>query len=306
MAEMLAYLNGRLVPASQARLAVSDLGFVMGATISEQTRTFGKRLYRLSDHIDRLFNSLAIAGIEIELPKEKLASVSEELVAHNAQSLSPWDDLGLIHFVTAGENAVYGGGQARSEPTVCAHTYPLPFHLWADKLRNGVRLITPSIRQLPPECYSPQLKCRSRMHYYLAEKEVHAQDPDAIALLLDSQGRVTETSTANFLMVEAGSIVTPPIAYTFSGISRSTLRRLGDSLNLASRERNITLSEISRASEALLSSTGFCLLPATRINGAQVGDGRPGPVFQKLLQAWSQEAGLDIEAQITKAAAART
>src|SRR5262249_49160645 len=125
-------------------------------------------------------------------------------------------------------------------------------------------------------------------------------------LLLDSEGRVTETSTANFLMVEDGSIMTPPVAYTFSGISRSTVRRLAETLHIPFRERDISLSEVSRASEALLSSTGFCLLPTTRINGAPVGYGGPGPVFRKLLRAWSQEVGLDIEAQIANAAAART
>jgi branched-subunit amino acid aminotransferase/4-amino-4-deoxychorismate lyase len=144
------------------------------------------------------------------------------------------------------------------------------------------------------------------MHYYLAEKEVHARDPNAVALLLNLESRVTETSTANFLMVEDGSMVTPPVAYTFSGFSRSTVCRLAESLNFPYRERDIAPSEISGASEALLSSTGFCLLAATRINGVQIGEGRPGSVFRKLLRSWSQEVGLDIEAQITNAAAART
>ena len=305
MSEILAYLNGRMVPASQARLAIHDLGIVMGVTVSEQTRTFAKRLYRLADHIDRLFRSLAIVGIEIELAKKELTSLSEELVAHNAKSLGEWDDLGLIHFVTAGEHSIYGGEHAPSRPTVCAHTYPLPFQLWANKLRDGVHLMTPSIRQIPPQCCSPRLKCRSRMHYYLAEKEVQAQDPDAIALLLDGEDKVTETSTANFLMVTGGSIVTPPLAYTFAGISRATVCRLAGSLDIPFLERDLVVSEISRASEVLLSSTGFCLLPVTRINGVSIGDGKPGPVFRKLLRAWSQEVGVDIGAQISNASEAR-
>jgi branched-chain amino acid aminotransferase len=306
--EPLVYLNGRMVPASQAHLAIFDMGVVMGATVTEQTRTFRKKLFRLEDHLDRLFHSLHIARIDINLTREELMEISEELVAQNGPLLQEWDDLGLIHFVTAGELATYAGMAGRSArltPTVCAHTFSLPFQLWAKKMQYGTHLITPSIHQVPPQCYDPQLKCRSRMHYYLAEKEVQSADPEASALLLDLDGNVTETSAANFLMVEKGGIISPALAKILPGISRATVIELAAVLGIPFVEKDIHPGLIAEADEAFLSSTGFCLLPVTKINHVPIGDGKPGPVFGRLLQAWSQRIGVDIADQITYGAERR-
>jgi branched-subunit amino acid aminotransferase/4-amino-4-deoxychorismate lyase len=301
--EPLVYLNGKMVPASLARLNIYDAGIVLGATVSEQTRTFRKKLFRLDDHLDRLFRSLRIAGMEIGTSKEELAQTSRELVAHNAAALEDWDDLGLCHFVTAGEIPTYAGGQAvRSTPTICAHTYPLPFDQWAEKIQFGIHLITPTIRQVPPECVDPQMKCRSRMHYYLADREAHMTDPEASALLLDVDGNVTETSTANFLLVENGTIISPSASNTLPGISRAMVIELAGRLEIPFVERHLQVSDIIRANEAFLSSTGFCLMPVTRLNFAPIADGKPGPIFRRVIDAWAQEVGIDIERQIVDGA----
>jgi branched-subunit amino acid aminotransferase/4-amino-4-deoxychorismate lyase len=87
-------------------------------------------------------------------------------------------------------------------------------------MTNGAHLVTPSTRQVPPQCYDPKIKCRSRMHYYLAEQEARLVDPEASALLLDLAGNVTETNTGNFLLVERGRILSPTTVNTLPGISR--------------------------------------------------------------------------------------
>src|SRR5207302_1719962 len=127
--------------------------------------------------------SLQLARMAIRLTRKELLAISEELISHNGRLFAAEDDLGLIHFVTAGQHVAYAAGAARVTPTICAHTFPLPFDLWAKKLENGTHLVTPTVRQAPPECYHPQMKCRSRMHYFLGEKEAQAIDPDASALL---------------------------------------------------------------------------------------------------------------------------
>ena len=103
------------------------------------------------------------------------------------------------------------------------HTFPLPFELWAEKLLSGIHLVTPSIRHVPPQCYDPKMKCRSRMHYYLADQQARLVDRDAAALLLDLAGNVTETGAANFLIVEDGTIVSPSLRNTLPGVSRATV-----------------------------------------------------------------------------------
>jgi branched-subunit amino acid aminotransferase/4-amino-4-deoxychorismate lyase len=301
MTEPIVYLNGRMVPASAAHLAIYDAGVVQGATVAEQTRTFRHRPFRLNDHLDRLFRALRQVRIDIGLSPEELARISEEVLAHNARLVDPDDDLGLIQFVTAGEYATYAGMSGRSPrtgPTVCVHTFPLPFELWAAKMQTGAHLVTPSVRQVPAQCWSPQIKCRSRMHYYLAEREARLVDPEAYALLLDLDGNVTETNAANFLMVERGTIVSPPAEKTLPGISRAMVIDLAGKLGIPFVEGDIPVLRALSSEEVFLSSTPFCLMPVTRINGAVIADGKTGPVYRRLLEAWSGEVGLDVGRQI--------
>lgn len=303
MSEPLVYLNHQLVPASQAHIAIYDAGIVLGATVTEQTRTFHKRLWRLDDHLDRLFRSLRYTRMDIGLTKEQLAGISHELIEHNARLLDDAGELGLIHFVTAGEYPTYAGMSgrpARTTPTVCVHTFPLPFELWAKKMLAGAHVVTPSIRHVPPQCYDPKVKYRSRMHFYLADLEARRIDPEASALLLDLDGNVTETSTANFSIVERGTIVSPTTVNTLPGVSRAMVLELAGKLDIPFVERDLQVYNVMNADEAFLTSTSYCLMPVTKINGMPVGDGKPGAMTRRLLAAWSAEVGLDIEKQITR------
>jgi branched-subunit amino acid aminotransferase/4-amino-4-deoxychorismate lyase len=308
MTEPFVFLNRNLIPASQAHLAIFDAGIVLGATVTEMTRTFRHEPYRLDDHLDRLFRSLKYTRMDVGMTRSELTAVSRELVANNARLVDCDDELGLIHFVTAGEFPTYAGSAgraARTTPTVCAHTFPMPFELWVSKLDTGVHLVTPSIRHVPPQCYDPKMKYRSRMHYYLADKEAQLVDPDASALLLDLTGNVTETSGANFLIVERGTIVSPTLVNTLPGISRATVIELAKKLGIPFVERDIQVHSVMNADEAFTASTPYCLMPVTKINGVPIGDGRPGPVWRRLLAAWSELVGLDIERQIREGAARR-
>jgi branched-subunit amino acid aminotransferase/4-amino-4-deoxychorismate lyase len=299
--EPIAYLNGRIIPASELSLPVYDAGVVMGVTVSEMVRTFRHRPFRLDDHLDRLLHSLKHARIDIDVGKDELGKVSHDLVEHNARPLDTEDDLGLVIFVTAGPVPTYrrmAGWPAQAMPAVCIHTFPLAFDLYAAKMKTGAHLITPSIRQVPAASYDPQMKCRSRMHYYLAQREAQAVEPDATALLLDLNGNVTETNTANFLMVKDGTIFSPRVAEILPGISRETVFQLADRMQIPFEERKIPLSDALTADEAFLSSTPYCLMPVTRMNGATIGNGVPGPIYRRLMETWSSQVGLDIEKQI--------
>jgi len=310
MPEALVYLNGRLLPASQAHLAIFDAGVVMGATVTEMTRTFRRQPFRLEAHLERLFRSLRYVRFAIEESPDQLAGVSRELVAHNATLLPDGGELGLIQFVTAGELAAYAGlvPKAADRPgpagpcTVCVHTFPLCWKLWAEKMRSGAHLVTPSVRHVPPQCIDPKVKYRSRMHYYLADQEARLVDPNASALLLDLDGNVTETSAANFLFVERGTIVSPTTRNTLPGVSRATVIELAAKLGIGFVERDSQTYHAVNAEEAFLTSTPYCVMPVTKINGLLLGEGKPGPIFRRLLAAWSELVGVDIERQIVEGA----
>jgi branched-chain amino acid aminotransferase len=149
------------------------------------------------------------------------------------------------------------------------------------------------------------MKYRSRMHYYLADKEAQLVDADAAALLLDLDGNVTETGGANFLLVEGGAIVSPTLRNILPGISRAVVIDLAGKLKIPFVERDLQLYNVMNADEAFLSTTPYCLMPVTRINGVAIGQGTPGPVYERLITAWSEQVGLDIRRQIVEGAKAR-
>jgi branched-chain amino acid aminotransferase len=140
------------------------------------------------------------------------------------------------------------------------------------------------------------------MHWFLADREARRVDPQAMALLLDRDGHVTETSTANFLIVKRGDIISPSARRILPGISRDMVVELAGRLGIGFAERDIQVIDSQCADEAFLTGTSFCLMPVTRLNGVPIGDGNPGPVSQRLLAAWSAEVGVDIHEQIVAGA----
>ncbi|RPI83909.1 MAG: branched-chain amino acid aminotransferase [Planctomycetaceae bacterium] len=308
MQEPLAYLNGRIAPISQTVLPVHDMGIVMGASVTEMARTFQHACFHLRDHVDRLYRSIRHVGFDVDLTPDALVDIILELVTINSRLIPRHHDLGVSMFVTAGTSLVYTGLAARAthrKPTVCVHTFPLPFELCAEKYAAGQHVVTPSIRHLPPECLDPKIKARSRMHWYLADEQARLVDPRAIALLLDRTDNVTETATANFLMVHKGRVITPPARNTLQGISQQVVAELCEQLKIPFEQTDFQVYDVVNADEAFTSSTPYCILPVTKINGKPIGDGLPGPIYGELLKAWNQLAGLDVAAQMEQGATER-
>lgn len=300
MDEPVAFLDGKWIPASGARLPVEDAGFVLGATVTEQLRTFAGEPFRLDEHLARLERSLQTVQITPSMSISEIAQTARSLVGRNHPLIEPGSDLGLSIFVTPGVYPSYlpPGSIGPAAATVCLHTYPLQFRLWAEKYSTGQSLVTTDVEQVSPRCWPPGLKCRSRMHYYLADRRAAAIQPGARAVLLDGQGFVTEASTANLLIFNASEgLVGPPTEKILSGVSLAVLVELARRLGIPTSQRDITPQGVGAADEVLLSSTPMCLLPVTRFNGRPIGDGSPGEVFGCLLAAWSELVGIDIAAQ---------
>lgn len=299
MSEAQAYLNGRYVPTAEAVLPVRDGGFVQGTTVAEQMRTFGGRLFRLGDHIERLFHSLAIVQIDPRHTAGQLSQIAETLVAKNHPLLAPGDDLGLAMFVTPGDyGAMSARGAAPTGPTVCLHTFPLRFDLWADKYRSGQALATTDVVQVSERSWPVELKCRSRMHYFLADHQAQARYPGSRAVMLDDEGFVTESTTANIVLYRVSEgLLTPPRHKILPGISLAVLAELAAGMSLPLVERDLKPADIAQADEVYLTSTSPCMVPVTQFNGQAIGAGKPGPLFEKLMTAWSAVVGLDILAQ---------
>ena len=308
MPEPLAYLNGRILPISQAALPVFDLGVAMGVSVTELLRTFRHEIFRLPEHLERLFQSARAVGIELDHTPESLSDLATELVAQNARLIPPRHDLGVTIFATGGTSLTYtgmAGVATHRKPTVCVHTFPLPFELYAPRFDQGLHLVTPTIRQIPPETIDPRIKCRSRMHWFLADDEARRTDPQAMALLLDQSGQITETSTSNLFLIRQRKLLAPPESTVLGGISLQVVRELAGKLGLEFERCRLSLFDLYTADEAATCSTTYCLMPVTRCNRRQIGTGRMGPLTEQLLSAWSDLVGLDIDQQIRTGAAER-
>jgi len=296
MGEPIAYLNGTYVDPAELTIAVNDVGFVMGATVSERLRTFAGQLFRWEAHLDRLASSLEVVGLDIPGHREELMTAATKVIQHNHSLLDPADDLGLCILVTPGE-----GSSGDQQPTICLYSYPLPFHDWLPWYRQGAQLMVSQVRQVPASCWPGELKCRSRMHYYLADREAARQQPGARALLLDQEGYVSEASTANLLIYRSQEgLVSPPPSKTLPGISLATVRELAEQLSIDWIERDLQVSDVEQAEEVMLCSTSPCIWAVTEFNRQPIGDGKPGPTVERLLDAWSAMVGVSIEEQASQ------
>jgi branched-chain amino acid aminotransferase len=290
----LALLNGQLLPAGEVAVPVDDAGFMLGVTVPEQLRTFAGKVFRLEQHLDRLFRGLNVVGVTISYSREQLADFALELVAHNYALLPPGDDLGLTMFVTPGPYSPMPG----RGPLVCMHTRPLAHGSFAELYERGQDLVTTPVHQVPADCWPVELKCRSRMHYWLADREARRIDPNARALMLDHEDYVTESSTANLLLYrQAEGLVSPPKESILPGISVATLADLAQSLGIPFLHRKLRVEDVIAADEVLLCSTSPCTWPVLRVNGHTIGSGAPGETFHRLIAAWSAHVGIDIVAQ---------
>lgn len=294
MSKRQAYFNGQWGPGEGLAIPIDDPGFALGVTITERLRTFGGRVWRQAEHVERLRGSAEIVGVPGETVDELDAAITEYRRRHEPLRAAgrvegAEDDWAIVAFATPG---------IAGEPMRCVHGFPLAFTDWAHQYAEGVSLRLSTHRQTPPSCWPAELKCRSRMHYHLADREARRLEPGARALLLDQEGFVGEASTANVVVYnEAEGIVSPRMEKVLPGVSVAVLRELAEAAGVPFTERDVTVDAFRSADEAWLSSTSVCLLPVTRLDGEPIGAGSPGPGYARFLQAWNEATGLDIAEQ---------
>lgn len=294
MSHRTAYYCGRWIAESDLSISVDDLGFAMGITVTERLRTFGHEVFRPDAHLERMRRSLQIIGLPAEAMVAELAAVIDEYVERHRDQMEPGDDWSIVLFATPGSGA---------GPTLCVHGMPIDFAGRAAPFDSGIKLVVSDHRQVPPNCWPAEAKHRSRMHYYLADLQAARKSADAKALLLDQEGYVGESSTANVVMYQQGvGVVTPTGRKVLPGVSVAVVGELANRLGIAFAERDFTLDELRQADEVWLTSTTVCMQPAVSLDGQAIGSGAPGPMFQRFLGEWSDLVGLDIRQQALRMA----
>lgn len=300
------YINGDLFAPDDAKISVFDSAVMLGDMVTESTRTFRHVPFKLETHLDRLYKSLKVTRIDPGVSPAAMRDLTLRVLAHNLPHVPPDEDVWIVHNISRGRSiAGADPTKQRSAATVIIFTQPMILTDWAPFYTHGCHAVTPMSRAMPPQALDARIKNRSRMAYTLAEMEVKLVDPQAQGILLDLDGNVAENKGGNFFIVSEGVLKTPPTRNALAGVSRATALELAAHLGIPTQVVDFQLYDVYTADEAFFTSTPYCIMPATRINGLPVGDGQVGAVTRRILDAWSDLVGMDIVGQATRQLAQR-
>ncbi len=300
--ERVAWFNGEFLPERDVRVPFRDLSWVYGDGCFDMTRTFGHKLFKVKEHVERLYRSLKYLRIDPGFGPQKMIALTEELFDRNKHLLGADDDYWVGQRISRGVRNVEGDNIEHHGPNVILECMPLPLTQRAKSFKEGLRVIVPAHRRVPPESLSPRVKTHNYLNMVVANQEVQSADPEAWAVLLDINGNLCEGMGSNVFVVRNGEILTPQEKYVLPGVSRQTVIDLAREEGIPLREADIDLYDAYNADEMFLTSTSLCICPVVKINGVQVGpkDQVFGPITQRLTDAYKRFVDHDFVAQYTK------
>ncbi len=296
----LVHISGKLVPEDQATVSIFDSAVMLGDCITESTRTFKHEPFRLDDHIRRLYRSLKVARIDPGYSPEELTRLTLETLDANRHLMGLNDDCWIVHNISRGVLAHGPSSQQNNPATVIICTSPMDLRGWARYYTEGCHAVTSMSRAVPAQSLDARIKNRSRLAYTMADTEARLVDPEAQVVILDTDGYVSENKGGNIFIVRDGELRTPTEENCLAGISRQTVIDLANELGIPGRETRLQPYDLYTADEMFFTSTPYCIMPATKFNGVEIGDAAVGPVTQRLLAAWSELVGVDIVEQAVR------
>ena len=276
-AEFVAYVNGEVMPQTRAVEMMQAMSLGAAGGFYDSERTFGGRVFKLHQHMERLYNGLEYSGMDPGVTIDEMAAATLGLVDANMPLVPPGADMSVTQIVSpvVGEQA-NGDGL-----NVVIHCQPIDFASFARGYVDGVRIETPATYRAPP---TPGQR--------------------TYQLMADAEGSITECTGANFMFVSGGRIKLPDRRNVLPGVSMATVLELAAELGIAVDEDDYATCDVYDATEAFVTSTRICLQPVATVNGLRFrpspGATRkplPGPIAASLLDAWKEAVGLDFVAQ---------
>ena len=214
--EYVTYFNGEWVPHGQVRISPDDRGFPLSDVVFDIARTFDGRPFRLQDHIDRLYRSMRYLRIDSGIAAEEMTEICSEVVRRNEPSRPQVGDFTINPFVTRGPSF-------EGPATVSVSVKPVHFSSFARFYVDGAHGVVARTRSYPSDVMEPKVKHNSRLNFVLAEIEARDVDPDALPILLDQDGNVTEGIGNNVFLVKDGVLKTPTDKSVLQGISSQNI-----------------------------------------------------------------------------------
>jgi len=277
---MIIYIDGNYVPQEQARVSVFDHGFLYGDGVFEGIRAYNGRIFRLKEHLDRLYDSAKTIDIKPPISKEEMTEVICETLRRNNLT-----DAYIRPIISRGVGDLGLDPRKCPKPSVVviAVTWGA---MYGDLYEKGLRAVTVGIRRNPAESLPPNVKSLNYLNNILAKIEANYKGGDE-AIFFDTNGYISEGSGDNLYIVKNGEIITPPTLNNLRGITRMVLIEIAKSLGITVKEQNLGLFDIYTADEMICTGTAAEVAPITWVDGRVIGSGKPGPVTRQLMAAFT-------------------
>ena len=299
--QRIAYFNGKYVPEREVVIPFRDRSFTRGDGVFDMTRSFNGRIFKIKEHIERLYRSLKYLNIDAGLSPREMIDISEAVLDRNRHLLGKDEDYWIGQRVSRGVEAVGDEGWDHVGPNVIVECIPLPLKRRAKLYRDGMHVVVPPTRRVAPSMLSPRAKMHQYLNLVVGDMEAKAADPEAWSVLLDENGNLAEGTGSNIFLVHGGKIRTPQERYVLPGVSRATAIELAQKLGFELREADIDLYDALTADEIFVTSTSLVVCPVSRFNGRTVGDGKvPGPVTKRIIDAYIKLVDCDYVHQYTR------
>ncbi len=279
--ELLVYIDGKFVPESEARISVFDHGFLYGDGVFEGIRAYNGRVFKLKEHLDRLYDSAKAIDLKIPVSKDEFADIILETLRVNKLR-----DAYIRPIVTRGVGDLGLDPRKCEKPTIIVITREWG-KLYGDLYEKGLVAVTVTTRRNAIDALPPNIKSLNYLNNILAKIEANAKGGDE-AIFLDHNGYVSEGSGDNIFVVKNGAISTPPVINNLRGITRAVVVEIIKKLEIPFEETNIGLYDLYTADELFVTGTAAEIAPIVKIDGRIVGDGKPGRITKMLIQEFKK------------------
>jgi branched-chain amino acid aminotransferase len=279
---MKVYIDGKFYDRSEAKISVFDHGLLYGDGVFEGIRVYNGKVFKLAEHIDRLYRSAKAILLEIPMKQPEMTSTVLEAVRVNAQKN------GYIRLVVTRGEGPFGLDPAQcKKPTVIImvgdiQLYPEEYY------SKGIAVVTASSRRIPSDCLDPRVKSLNYLNNIMAK--IEAQQSGCLeAVMLNREGFVAECTADNIFIVRSDRLLTPaPWHGALDGITMKTVMEVARLLGVETETTTLTRYDLYTADECFLTGTGAEIMPVTAIDGRTIGNGEPGPVTKRLIEKFRE------------------
>ncbi len=276
------YINGKYYNENDAKVSVFDHGLLYGDGVFEGIRIYNGKVFKLKEHIDRLYQSAKAIFLEIPMRKEDMESEVLEAVKINEK------ENGYIRLIlTRGE------GPLGIDPTPCKKATVIiivaDIQLYpAEYYKSGIEIVTASHRRIPSDCLDPRIKSLNYLNNVMAK--LGARQAGCLeAVMLNKEGFVAECTGDNIFIVKNNELFTPASYHgSLDGITMRAVIEIAESLGIGTHETSLTCYDLCNADECFMTGTGAEIIPVIKIDGRIVGDGKPGTITGKLINGFKE------------------